>query len=128
MGEGGRELYLRLIFTVDVVFPVAMLIFLFILARCAAERARMNTFPRAMLLAVPLVYFGLDLLENASALAMLLRYPGRLDWLGGTIGYLTKGKRAFMVLAFVVPHLVIVLASLRARWRGGKAQAARATA
>jgi hypothetical protein len=124
MGEGGRELYLRLIFTVDVVFPVAMLIFLLVLTRFAAERARMNSLPRAMLVAVPLVYFGLDLLENASALAMLLCFPGRLDWLGGTIGYLTKGKRAFMVLAFVVPHLVIVLASVRARWRGRKAQPA----
>jgi len=42
----------------------------------------------------PLLYFGLDLLENAAALAMLVEYPGRLDGVASIIGYLTRGKRA----------------------------------
>jgi hypothetical protein len=127
MGEVGRELYLRLMLTVDIVFPLAMLIFLFALAQFAAERAKLKGWRRTILLALPLVYWGFDSLENVSAAAMLLRYPDRVDWLGGAIGYLTKSKRAFMMLAFVAPHVLLAVVSVRAWWGARRDQAARAT-
>jgi hypothetical protein len=126
MGEGGRELYLRLILTVDIVFPLAVLLFSFVLARFAAERANLKGWSRAILVALPLVYWGFDLLENASVAAMLLQHPDRVDWLAGTVRYLTKGKRLFMVLAFVVPLVLLAVVSVRSWWRAKKDRSARA--
>jgi hypothetical protein len=128
MGEGGRELYLRLILTVDIVFPLAVLLFSFVLARFAAERAKLKGWSRAMLVALPLVYWGFDLLENISVAVMLLQYPHRVDWLAGTIGYLTKSKRLFMVLAFVVPLVLLAVVSVRSWRRARKDRRARAAA
>ena len=128
MGDEGRRLYLRLIATVDILFPLAVLIFLVTLARFAAEHAKQKAAWRAMLVGLPVAYFGLDLLENLSALTMLSRYPERLDWIAGSIGYLTKGKRAFMMLAFSVPLLVLVFAEVNVRWRARRLRAAHPTA
>jgi hypothetical protein len=128
MGEGGRELYLRLIVTVDIVFPLAVLLFLVTLARFAAQRMGMMGVARRVLLALPLVYFGLDLLENSAAVAMLARFPERLDWLGAAIGYLTTGKRLFMALAFIVPNVLLLLLPGRAHWQARRIRRAGAAA
>lgn len=121
MGETGRALYLRLIVTIDIVFPLAMLAFLLTFAWFAAQRADLPAWGRRALSAAPLLYFGLDLLENASALAMLLQYPDRLEGIASIIGYLTRGKRAFMVVAFLAP-LGVILVSTSSRlgswWMG----------
>ncbi len=122
MGESGRALYLRLIVTVDIVFPIVMLIFLVTLARFAAQRAGLRRWTKAMLVALPVMYFGFDMLENVSSLAMLLRYPDQLVWVAGAIGSLTRAKRGFMLLALVVPHVLLVLVQVSGWWRARKLQ------
>lgn len=107
MGETGRALYLRLIVTIDIVFPLAMLAFLLMFAWFTAERAGMSGWPSRLLALPALLYFGLDLLENASVLAMLLEYPDRLEGIASIVGYLTRGKRASMMVAFLAPLAVI---------------------
>ena len=53
---------------------------------------------------------------------MLVRYPERLDWIAGTIGYLTRVKRSSMLMAFVVPHVVLVISFVGVRFGCRKAQ------
>lgn len=115
MGETGRALYLRLIVTIDLVFPLAMLLFLLLFAWFAAQRAGLLVWASRLLALPPLLYFGLDLLENASVLAMLVEYPDRLDGVASLIGYLTRGKRGSMMVAFLAPVVVIVGARVRRR-------------
>ncbi len=103
MGEIGRALYMRLILTIDIVFPLAMLAFLLMLARFASQRAELPVWASRLLALPPLLYFGLDLLENASVLAMLIVYPDRLDSVASIIGDLTRGKRMSMMVAFLAP-------------------------
>ena len=62
--DAGRTLYLRLIVTVDIVFPVAVLAFLMTLARFVLHRTKPQRIARAVLLALPLIYYGFDLLKT----------------------------------------------------------------
>lgn len=127
MGDIGRALYLRLIVTIDIVFPLAMLVFLLMFARFAAQRAELRVWASRLLALPPLLYFGLDLLENASVLAMLVEYPNRLDGVASIIGALTRGKRIAMMVAFLAPVGVIV-GSRVLRQTAKKGSAASATA
>lgn len=113
MGDIGRALYLRLIVTIDIVFPLAMLAFLLMFARFAAQRAELPVWASRLLALPPLLYFGLDLLENASVLAMLVEYPERLEGVASIIGGLTRGKRISMLVAFLAPAGVIVGSRVR---------------
>jgi len=108
MGEIGRALYLRLVVTIDIVFPLAMLAFLLMFAWFAAHREGLPVWAARLLALPPLLYFGLDLLENASVLAMLLQYPDRLDGVAWIVGHLTRGKRASMIVALLAPVVLIV--------------------
>ncbi len=108
MGDIGRALYMRLIVTIDIVFPLVMLAFLLIFARFAAQGAELRVWASRLLALPPLLYFGLDLLENASVLAMLIEYPERLDGVASIIGALTRGKRIAMLVAFLAPVGVLV--------------------
>ncbi len=129
MGENGRALYLRLIVTIDIVFPLAMLAFLLMFAWFAAQRADLAGWTSRLLAAPPLLYFGLDLLENASVLAMLLQYPDRLEAFASIVGYLTRGKRASMMAAFLAPAVVLVISRAKASRSGmGPSSRARASA
>ena len=124
MGETGRALYLRLILTIDIVFPLAMLAFLLMFARFAAQRAGLPVWAARLLTLPPLLYFGLDLLENASVLAMLVEYPDRLDGVASIIGYLTRGKRGSMMVAFLAP-VVVIVGSRMPRWAAAPRRAVR---
>jgi len=115
MGDVGRALYLRLIVTTDIVFPLAMLAFLLMFARFAAQRAELRVWASRLLALPPLLYFGFDLLENASVLAMLIDYPDRLDGVASIIGALTRGKRIAMMVAFLAPVGAIVGSSMQRR-------------
>lgn len=107
MGETGRALYLRLIVTIDIVFPLAMLAFLLHFAWFAAQGAGFSGWPSRLVALPALLYFSLDLLENASVLAMLLDYPDRLEGVASLVGYLTRGKRASMIVAFLAPLAIV---------------------
>lgn len=119
MGEVGRALYLRLIVTIDIVFPLAMLAFLVMFGRFAAQRADLPRWASRAMSLPPLLYFGLDLLENISVLAMLLEYPGRLEGVAAMIGYVTRGKRISMMISFLAPMVVLVVSPSRGLGRWG---------
>jgi hypothetical protein len=116
MGPEGRALYQRTIITVDLIFPVTMLLFLVALASFAARRSRLSRGWTMALVAIPVAYFGFDLLENLTAWTLLHRFPERLDGLGGAIGNLTRAKRATMISALTIPHLLLLMVALTNRF------------
>jgi hypothetical protein len=122
MGETGRSLYLRLVVTIDIVFPLAMLGFLLTFAWFVGQRAGVPRWASRLLTLPPVLYFGLDLLENASVLAMLLQYPDRLEGIASIVGYLTRGKRTSMMVAFLAPVALMIAAWVRERMVSASAE------
>jgi hypothetical protein len=117
MGEAGRSAYLRLIWTVDILFPLAALYFLLTLAKVAEREAGPGRPLDRLLFSLPLVYFSFDLLENVSALALIGAFPAQLPIVGSTIGVLTVIKRTSMMLALTVPLLLVARTRIRAAVR-----------
>jgi hypothetical protein len=110
MGEFGRRMYLRTVLTIDLVFPIAVFVFLTIWGRFAAERARLQPRLERAFRLLPATYLAMDFVENAVVLALLWRYPERLVVLGGIIGYFTRTKRLAMMLALFLPPALLLRA------------------
>jgi len=64
-----------------------------------------------------LAYVVADLIENATVLAMLNRYPDRLSGLAIAVPYLTVLKRAASLLAIVLPLAMLGIAKAKERRR-----------
>jgi hypothetical protein len=102
-GEEGRRNYSFRNLTIDVLLPLSVLPFLWLLIRRAASGSKLTRPLRAFLLALPFVYVAFDVLENASVLALLAEYPGRLNMLAASLPYTTVIKRAASLLALAIP-------------------------
>lgn len=100
-GEEGRLNYSFRNVTVDVLLPLSVLPFLFLLAlRASTPRRRLL---RMFLVSIPFVYVLFDFLENATVLRLVASYPDRLDLLASSLPYTTMIKRAASLLAIGVP-------------------------
>lgn len=103
LGKDGRAMYRRILFTTDVVFPLSVLAFLFVLARFTSRKLALRSSIRGLLLTLPFAYFVPDMIENASILAMLSDFPMRHEFVASNLGYLTVTKRMSLFLAVLLP-------------------------
>ncbi len=108
-GEAGRRNYSFRNMTTDVLLPLSVLPFLFLLIRRALSRYSLSPVLRGLLLSVPVAYVVFDLLENASVLALLTKYPERMHVLAATLPYTTVIKRAASLFAIGIPLAMLVL-------------------
>lgn len=115
-GEGGRRNYFWRNLSVDVILPLSLLPFLYLLMRRASSRLSLGRMARASLLSIPLAYVGFDLAENALVLALLASYPHRLTTLAAVLPLLTVIKRVASLLTIFVPLLILAFAGFRT-WR-----------
>jgi hypothetical protein len=116
-GESGRKNYVIRNLTVDIVLPLALLPFLWLLMAQAIERFPVGKAARIFLLSMPIAYVIFDLAENASVVAMLANYPERLTSLANVLPYLTVIKRGASMFALFAPVIILTLALLRRRSR-----------
>jgi hypothetical protein len=114
-GEAGRQNYSFRNVTIDVLLPLSVLPFLFLLTRRAVARSSFSPLVRALLLSVPVVYVAFDLIENLSVLALLANYPERMNVLAASLLYATVVKRAASLLALGIPLAMIGFQSVRRR-------------
>jgi hypothetical protein len=105
-GEEGRNNYAFRNRTVDVLLPLGVLPFLFLLMLHAVKRLGLDRMPRTFLLSLPFVYLLFDLAENGSVLALLSNFPDRMPLLANVLPYLTAVKRSASLLALVIPLLI----------------------
>ena len=110
LGEPGRTMYRRILLTTDVVFPLSVLAFLFVLARFTLRRLAQPSAVRRLLLVLPFAYFVPDMIENASIFVMLSDFPVRHEFLGKGLGYLTVTKRVSLFVAILLPAGLLLLA------------------
>ena len=115
-GQIGRERYRWFLVTTDVIFPLTLLAFLFLLARYTSQQLAPAQALRGLLLIFPFAFFVFDMIENLSIFLMLSDYPERHQLMGGLLGYVTIIKRLSMYAAIVLPLVVFLLAGI-GRWR-----------
>lgn len=117
-GVEGRAIYQRFAVTTDVAFPMAMLAFLLVFARFASERALHAPAAHYLALAVPIVWFATDMIENLTIFTLIAKYPARIGWLEGNLGCVTIAKRVTLLASIAMPSLLLLwtaVRSLRAR-------------
>lgn len=114
-GDEGRRNYAFRNVTVDVLLPLSVVPFLFLLMVRALKPTALGRLVRATLLALPLIYLIFDLLENTVVLVLLKNYPERLEMLAATLPYLTIIKRVASLLAIGVPLTMLGVRSVRIR-------------
>jgi hypothetical protein len=122
-GAEGRAVYQRFAVTTDVAFPLALLVFLFVLARYAGERASLPRAARGLVLAVPVVWFAADMIENLTVFTLIAQFPARNDLLESNLGYVTLAKRALLLASLALPVLLLLWTMAR-RLRTGRNAAA----
>jgi hypothetical protein len=112
-GETGRMLYQRFTVSTDVIFPLTMAAFLYLFAQFAATALGASATPHTVIVCLPIVWFGLDMTENAMVFAMLSAYPERLDAVGASLGYVTTAKRVALLVAVAAPVLMLAAVGWR---------------
>lgn len=115
-GETGRALYLRNLWTFDVIFPFAISVWLAVTI-ALASRASRSPLPAYVCL-VPISAGMSDLLENSAITVLLLRFPERLDNLASLIPYLTSLK--FFLYSFSLMIAVFVWLAIFLTRRSGQ--------
>ena len=116
-GEEGRKSYAFRNLTVDVLLPLSLLPFFFLLMLRALRSLQLNRFLRVSLLSMPFVYVVFDLIENAVVLVLLNNYPERMNLLAGILPYVTSVKRVASLLALFVPLAIFGILFLRRKFR-----------
>jgi hypothetical protein len=114
-GEVARQSYAFRNLTVDILLPLSVLPFLFLLMLRAVTSLQLNRFLRGLLISVPFAYVIFDFAENAAVLVLLHNYPERMNLLAGILPYVTSVKRAASLLAILVPLAIIGIQFLLSR-------------
>jgi hypothetical protein len=102
-GDEGRRLYRRFTVTTDILFPIVLFTFLFLLARFTVERMSLPAAFRWIVLTAPLGYLIPDLIENLTIFVLLSDFPQRHDVLAFALPYFTLVKRLSLYGSVLLP-------------------------
>lgn len=116
-GEEGRKSYAFRNATIDILLPLSLLPFLFLLMFHALRSLQLNRSLRVLLLSLPFVYVIFDFIENADVLVLLNNYPKRMDFMAGLLPYVTSVKRVASLLALFVPVSILGFRFLRGKMK-----------
>jgi hypothetical protein len=116
-GAEGRSNYAFRNVTADVLLPLALLPFLFLLMRAALDRVALPRTAGLLFLAAPVLYVVFDLVENGAVLVLLTNFPARMHLLSAVLPYLTVIKRAASMVAIFGPLMMFASAWIRRQWR-----------
>ncbi len=111
-GATGREAYQQFTYTTDLIFPLALFLFLVALARFVGERVGRMKIPRSILRLGPILWFTSDLVENGIIYFLLASYPTRHAVLAAMLAYVTISKFVLLLVSFALP-LTLYAVSLR---------------
>ncbi len=64
---------------------------------------------RKALVALPIVWFGSDMLENTLVFSMISQYPVQNEVLGGILGFVTVAKFSLLLLSIAGPAVFLVV-------------------
>jgi hypothetical protein len=112
-GEEGRKNYAFRNVTVDILLPLSLLPFLFLLMFHAVRSLQLNRSLRVLLLSFPFVFVIFDFAENADVLVLLNNYPKRIDFMARLLPYVTSVKLLALLLSLFLPVGIFGIRFLR---------------
>jgi hypothetical protein len=104
----GIIIYKQFNYTIDILFPLTLFVFLILLTIHAAKTATLSLSVSKIILAVPIAWFSLDLIENATIYSILDAYPKKSYFASSVLGYLTIAKFSFLLLSVIVPSALLI--------------------
>lgn len=107
-GAVALAMYRRFTYTVDVVFPFSLLILLLLLGRSAARNTSVGAATRKVLTALPVIWFGADMLENTIIFTLIARLPSQEHLLAGVLGFVTVAKFTLLALSITGPAILFI--------------------
>ncbi len=107
-GVPGRTMYQRFTYTVDVIFPLSLLIFLTLLVRFVDHRIALNKRWRNALAILPFIWFGAVMVENAIVFTLISQFPSENNLLGAIVGFVTVVKFSLLLLSIASPAILLV--------------------
>jgi hypothetical protein len=113
--ENGRVLYQEFTYTIDILFPITLFAFLFLLSRFVIKRVTMCRSAQIILMAVPVLWLSMDFIENAVIFTLLDKFPVKDYVLAGSLGYITITKFSLLLLSILAPTLLITRHNMRRR-------------
>lgn len=119
-GAVARSAYQQFTYTTDLVFPLAMVLFLFLFNTFVAQKSGLGKHHRILLQSIPLIWFALDLSENLMTFILIEQYPRPTAFIATASGYITVGKFTFLLTSFMAPALVMFRALARSHTKFGK--------
>lgn len=103
----GVYLYKEFTHTIDVLFPVSLFAFLFLLSRVVIQRHRPRKAFKVFITLLPILWFLSDMIENSVIYYLLDEFPIRHDVLAGFLGGITISKFTLLLLSFLMPVSLI---------------------
>lgn len=110
----GIKAYKIFIYTSDLLFPMAFLLFLLAYHRYMLYKSGPALSKCVLMRSLPYMWFLSDLLENLLVFSVLNLYPTRYDVLAGSIGFVTVTKFTLLVSSLMLPIVFFAYSKLRA--------------
>ncbi len=106
--EVGIQVYKRFTYTIDVIFPLSMLAFLHAFAKFTLQRVTLTKYFFKIVKLLPWIWFGFDMLENATVLYLLSEFPKQLPFIAGLLAWITLAKFVLLFLSLLIPALLLL--------------------
>lgn len=100
--------YKRFTYTIDIIFPLSLFIFLFTFARFISQRITIPNYIATVLIGLPFFWFAFDLIENAVIFNILSKFPTQSEFLAGSLGFITVIKFGLLLLSIFTPSLLFI--------------------
>lgn len=105
--EYGRVLYKQFTYTIDILFPVTLFVFLFLLARFVVKRTTLSIPSSFFVMALPALWLSMDFIENAMVFNLLNNFPLKKPALAGSLGYVTITKFVLLLSSILTPTVLL---------------------
>lgn len=103
----GIALYKQFTYTIDILFPITLFVFLILLSLYVTNRFLIPRRFQIALILIPTVWFASDMVENYIIYYLLNTLPAKHEELAGMLGYLTITKFTLLILSIALPTLLI---------------------
>jgi len=106
--EIGIRVYKRFTYTIDVIFPLSMLLFLYTFSKFTLQRVALTKYFFKIVKLLPWIWFGFDMLENATVFYLLSEFPKQHLFVAGSLAWITVTKFVLLFLSLLVPALLLL--------------------
>lgn len=113
--DSGIVLYKQFTYTIDILFPITLFAFLFLLSRFVVKRTAVGRTSQIVLMAIPVFWLSMDLIENTVIFNLLNNFPVKKCVLAGFLGYITITKFSLLLLSILAPTLMITVHNISTR-------------